>query len=605
MTVLKTAFAFLQKIGRALMLPVAVLPAAGILLGVGSATFSFLPEAVSTLMAQAGGAVFTCLPLLFALAVAIALADNDGVACLAALVGFAVMLATMGVVAPTLGVETKPILGFPSVETGVFGGILIGGVAAALFKRFYRIQLPPYLGFFAGKRFVPIVTAFAAIATGLLLALVWPPIGAGIERLSHWAAYSQPALSALLYGVIERLLLPFGLHHIWNVPFFFEMGAFTKPGGEVVHGDITRFFAGDKTAGILGGAYLFKMWGLPAAAVAIWHCARPENRKKVGGIMVSAALTSFLTGITEPVEFSFLFVAPLLYGLHALLVGLAQVTFSLLGARLGFTFSHGVIDFVLYYGMDTKPWLVLVLGPVWALAYYGLFRWTILRFDLRTPGREVEEAAATAAAAGGGKASFSRELALAFGGRSNVTSLDACITRLRVTVRDVGRTRPERLKDLGAAGVVVVGESVQAVFGPRSENLKTDLEEYLQTAGAEAEAGAAVSAAPAAPPPAAPVAPVPVADAALLRERAADLVAALGGAPNVRGVEAVALTRVRVAVADDGPVDAEALRRAGAQGAMRAEARVWHLLVGLDAPAQAEALRDLLGNSLVSRDGAR
>ncbi|MBA3296712.1 MAG: PTS transporter subunit EIIC, partial [Acidobacteria bacterium] len=361
---LKNSFAILQKMGRSLMLPVSVLPAAGILLGVGSAQFSWIPPGVSTLMAQAGGAVFASLPMLFAIAVALGLANNDGVASLAAVVGLFVMLATMGVVAPYFGVVPKNIFGINSIDTGVFGGMLIGGVAAWLFNRYYRIQLPPYLGFFAGKRFVPIATAFAAILAGLLLALVWPPVGGAIRAFSYWAAYTNPQLAVFIYGVVERLLLPFGLHHIWNVPFFFEIGSFTKATGEVVHGDITRFFAGDPQAGILGGAYLFKMWGLPAAALAIWHSARPDQRKKVGGIMVSAALTSFLTGITEPIEFSFLFVAPILYGIHALLAGTAQLLFNVLGAKLGFTFSHGFIDYVLYYTLDTKPWLVLVVGPL-------------------------------------------------------------------------------------------------------------------------------------------------------------------------------------------------------------------------------------------------
>jgi PTS system glucose-specific IIC component len=556
------AFAFLQKIGKSLMLPVSVLPAAGILLGVGSAKFTWMPEALSTLMAQAGGAVFACLPLLFALGVAMGLTENDGVACLAAVVGFAVMLATMGAVAPHLGIETRPVLGFASIDTGVFGGMLIGGLAAFLFNRYYRIQLPPYLGFFAGKRFVPIATAFAAIAAGLVLAVIWPPLGRQIQAFSHWAAYAQPTFSVFLYGVVERLLIPFGLHHIWNVPFFFEIGSYTRATGEVVHGDITRFFAGDKQAGILGGAYLFKMWGLPAAALAMWHEARPENRAKVGGIMISAALTSFLTGITEPVEFSFLFVAPVLYGLHALLAGISQALFNVLGAKLGFTFSHGAIDFVLYYTLDTKPWLVFILGPAWALLYYGTFRWAIRRFDLRTPGREVDAAPAGASAGSEGP-SLAKELVLAFGGRANIASLDACITRLRVTVHDTALADEARLKALGAAGVIRVGQGVQAVFGTRSENLKTDMEVYLAGEGADRD------------------------------RRVRAIVQALGGAANVRSLEPVALTRLRAQVADDAAVDEAALRAAGVQGVLHAEAGLWHVLVGLGAESYASAIAQL------------
>jgi glucose PTS system EIICB or EIICBA component len=601
MTGVQGAFAFLQKIGKSLMLPVSVLPAAGILLGVGSAKFAWMPEAVSTLMAQAGGAVFASLPLLFALGVAIGLTENDGVACLAALVGFAVMLATMGAVAPLLGIEAKPIMGFPSIETGVFGGILIGGIAAFLFNRYYRIQLPPYLGFFAGKRFVPIATAFAAILAGLALALVWPPIGTQIQALSHWAAYSQPTLSVFVYGVVERLLIPFGLHHIWNVPFFFEIGSFTKAPGVVVHGDITRFFAGDPDAGILGGAYLFKMWGLPAAALAMWHAARPESRAKVGGIMVSAALTSFLTGITEPIEFSFLFVAPVLYGLHALLAGAAQALFSLLGAKLGFTFSHGAIDYVLYYTLDTKPWLVLVFGPLWALFYYGTFRWAIRRFDLKTPGRELEAVAEPAAEAADAELpsqqAFARDLVRAFGGRANIESLDACITRLRVKVRDVAKADAARLKALGAAGVVVVGQGVQAVFGTRSENLKSDMAEYLSgpldAKEPDVKPGVEPSRQAAAAAPAEGESSGP--NAAELERRCRAFVEALGGAGNLRELQAVARTRLRVSVAEDGKVSEAALREAGAHGVMRADARTWHVLVGLGAERYEAVLRRVLG----------
>jgi PTS system glucose-specific IIC component len=538
-------------------------------------------------MAQAGGAVFGSLPLLFAIAVALGLANNDGVASLAAVVGFFVMLATMGVVAPFFGTELKSVFGVNSVDTGVFGGMLIGGIAAWLFNRYYRIQLPPYLGFFAGKRFVPIATAFAAILLGLALALIWPPIGRQIRAFSYWAAYTNPQVAVFVYGVVERLLIPFGLHHIWNVPFFFEIGSFTKATGEVVHGDITRFFAGDREAGILGGAYLFKMWGLPAAALAMWRCARPENRKRIAGIMLSAALTSFLTGITEPIEFSFLFLAPVLYGLHALLAGCAQLLFLTLGARLGFTFSHGFIDYALYYTMDTKPWLVLLVGPLWGLLYFGLFRWAILRFDLKTPGREPDAAAADAVAAAPAAAdSLPARLVDAFGGAGNITGLDACITRLRVTVRDRSRVDVERLKALGATGVVLVGESAQAIFGTRSENLKTDMEEYLGAGGA-----------PAVPPAAEPIPPAPPQagprrhDPQVIAARAQAFVRALGGAGNIRQVDAAARTRLRVLVVDDARVDQPALREAGAHGVLVADPGVVHVLVGLGAEEYVPALR--------------
>jgi len=299
---LQSAFSLLQKIGKCMMLPVSVLPVAGILLGVGSANFSWLPDTLSQVMSASGSAIFSNLPLLFAIGVAIGLTDNDGVAALAGAVGFVVFLAALGVFAGLLGIETKPIMGIASIETGVFGGVIVGLVAAAAFNRFYRLQLPSYLGFFAGKRSVPIVTAFAVILLGAVLSLVWPPIGGGIDRFSHWAVHGRPALAFTIYGVVERALIPFGLHHVWNVPFFFQAGTFTDPNtGAVVHGEIARFVAGDPTAGHMTGGYLFKMWGLPGAAFAMWHAARPSERKKVGGIMISAALTAFLTGITEPI----------------------------------------------------------------------------------------------------------------------------------------------------------------------------------------------------------------------------------------------------------------------------------------------------------------
>jgi PTS system glucose-specific IIC component len=482
------AFAFLQKIGKALMLPVSVLPACGILLGVGAAKFTWMPPIISSMMESAGGAVFGSLPLLFALGVTIGLTEGDGVACLAALVGFAVMLATMGVVGGANGVELSQVLGFKTVDTGVFGGILIGLVAAYLFNRFYRVQLPAYLGFFAGKRAVPILSAFAGLVVGIVLAFVWPPIGHQINDVSLWAANKQPMWAACLYGVVERLLIPFGLHHIWNFPFFFQLGAFTTASGEVVHGDITRFMAGDRTAGILAGGYLFKMWGLPAAAVAIWHTAKPENRARVSGIMISAAVTSFLTGITEPIEFSFMFVAPMLYALHAVLVGIAQIVFRLLDVHLSYSFSHSFIDYLVLNRLGVNTSWVWILGPVWAALYYVTFRWAILAFDLKTPGREVEPAgtetlAAPATAASGGMAA---SLVAAFGGQANIASLDACITRLRISVSDMSKVDVPRLKALGATGVVVVGQSAQAIFGTRSENLKTDMEAYLKQKGSAA-----------------------------------------------------------------------------------------------------------------------
>ena len=586
MTRQNAAFALLQKTGKSLMLPVSVLPVAGLLLGIGSAHFTWLPPALSNVMAESGGAIFGNLPLIFAIGVALGVTQNDGVAALAAVVGYAVLLATMGVMAALLGYEAKAIMGIQSIETGVFGGIVIGGIAGWLFNKYYRIQLPPYLGFFAGKRFVPIVTALAAIATGIILSIVWPPIGTAIDAFSRWASSGNPRAAFALYGVVERSLIPFGLHHIWNVPFFFEVGQYIDPStGATIRGEVHRYTAGDPTAGNMAGGYLFKMWGLPAAALAIWRCARPENRAKVGGIMISAALTSFLTGITEPIEFSFLFVAPVLYVFHAILAGVAYFTCIELGIRHGMTFSHGLIDFIVLFNRSSNAWWLLVIGPAWALAYYALFRGVIQRFDLKTPGRElerdVEAATATPAAAAGGMAG---ELVAAFGGRANIRSLDACITRLRVELVDPGRANADRLKALGATGVVQVADNLQAIFGTRSENLKSDMEEYLRAGGGE----------PARPGPAAVAAETPVRASAphpdALRA-AASIATALGGARNIASAEACALTRVRVKVVDQALVNEPALRRTAAGGVMRFDGNLLHLIVGLEADAIATALR--------------
>ena len=474
----KNAFANLQKVGKSLMLPVSVLPIAGILLGVGSANFSWLPVVVSHVMAEAGGSVFANMPLIFAIGVALGFTNNDGVSALAAVVAYGIMVKTMAVVAPlVLHLPAAQIEASHLADTGVLGGIIAGSIAAWMFNRFYRIKLPEYLGFFAGKRFVPIISGFTAIFLGVVLSFIWPPIGSAIQDFSQWAAYQNPVVAFGLYGLIERTLVPFGLHHIWNVPFQMQIGEFTNAAGQVFHGDIPRYMAGDPTAGMLSGGFLFKMYGLPAAAIAIWHSAKPENRAKVGGIMISAALTSFLTGITEPIEFSFMFVAPVLYGIHILLAGLAFPICILLGMRDGTSFSHGLIDFVVLSGNSSKIWLFPLVGIIYGLVYYTLFRLVITRFNLKTPGREET----TTEQSTGSANEMAGDLVAAFGGKENITNLDACITRLRVSVADVTKVDQPGLKKLGAAGVVIAGSGVQAIFGTKSDNLKTDMDDYIRS----------------------------------------------------------------------------------------------------------------------------
>ncbi|MDE1346781.1 PTS glucose transporter subunit IIBC [Vibrio aestuarianus] len=474
----KNLFANLQKVGKALMLPVSVLPVAGILLGVGAANFSWLPEVVSHLMEQAGGSVFGQMALLFAVGVALGFTNNDGVSGLSAIVGYGIMVATLKVMASVMGVD--------GIETGVLGGILAGGVAAWSFNRFYKIQLPEYLGFFAGKRAVPIITGFLAIGLGVILSVIWPPVGSAIAAFSDWAANQNPVTAFGIYGIVERSLIPFGLHHIWNVPFFYEAGSCVNNAGEQVNGIMTCFLTADDASraagngfGQLAGGYLFKMFGLPAAAIAIAHSAKPENRAKVMGIMASAALTSFLTGITEPIEFSFLFIAPVLYGIHAVLSGLAYVLTNSLGVVHGHTFSNGFIDFVVQSPRAENMLLLVGLGIAYAVLYYVVFTFVIRTMDLKTPGREDEtEASSTATGT-----ELAGELVAAFGGKENITNLDACITRLRVSVAKTEAVNQEKLKQLGAAGVVVVSGGVQAIFGTKSDNLKTEMDEWIRNHG--------------------------------------------------------------------------------------------------------------------------
>jgi PTS system glucose-specific IIC component len=561
---MKSQFAFLQNIGKSLMLPVATLPVAGLLLGIGKAHFTIIPTLVSDVMARSGGAIFSTLPLIFAIGTALGLAANDGVSALSAVVGYMVMLATTGAIANVSGHEVKLVMGIESLDTGIFGGIGIGLIAAYMFNRFYRLQLPAYLGFFSGKRSVPILTAGGAIVFGAILSLIWPPVGGAIKSFSVWAASENPAAAFSLYGFVERLLIPFGLHHIWNVPFFFETGSYVDPAtGKTLTGEIARYIGGDPTAGNLAGGYLFKMWGLPSAAIAMWQCARPENRKLVGGIMISAALTSFVTGITEPIEFSFMFVAPLLYAVHALICAFSFFVCIALGIKHSMTFSHGLIDFILFYPQSSHALWFFVLGPVWAGLYYGLFNFAIRHFHLRTPGREADaENTGTLVTPPPSKAA---EVLAAFGGFGNIQNLDACITRLRVNVKDPAQVNSERLKQLGATAVMQVGGGVQAIFGTASENLKTDMEKILRSGADSVITGA---------------------DTSQIR----NLLTALGGKTNITSVKPVAVTRLRVEIKNENLMNSEKLHQAGVQALQRLKPGLFHLVIGEQAPAIAEKL---------------
>ncbi|WP_020121176.1 PTS transporter subunit EIIC [Streptomyces canus] len=387
----------LQKVGRSLQLPIAVLPAAGILLRFGQPDVfgkdGFGWDKVASVFATAGGAIFDNLPLLFCIGVAIGFAKkSDGSTALAAVVGFLVYSNVLKAFPVT---EAKVQAGADIAATynnpGVLGGIIMGLLSAVLWQRFHRTKLVDWLGFFNGRRLVPIIMAFVGTLMGVFFGLVWEPIGEVISNFGEWMT-GLGAFGAGLFGLINRALIPIGMHQFVNSVAWFQIGDFKDATGAVVHGDLTRFFAGDPTAGqFMAGFFPIMMFGLPAAAIAIAHSARPERRKAVMGMMISLALTSFVTGVTEPIEFSFMFIAPVLYAIHAVLTAVSMAVTWALGVHAGFTFSAGVIDYGLNWNLATKPWLIIPIGLVFGAIYYAVFRFAIVKFNLPTPGREPEE----------------------------------------------------------------------------------------------------------------------------------------------------------------------------------------------------------------------
>jgi PTS system N-acetylglucosamine-specific IIC component len=406
-------FQGLQKMGRSLQLPIAVLPAAGILNRLGQPDVFGADGLgwtnVSKVMSGAGGALLDGslgLPLLFCVGVAIGMAKKaDGSTALAAVAGFLVYYNVLrqfpedcpegSKAVPQIGCEltdgSGTVTSFTYQNPGVFGGIVVGLAAAYFWQRFHRTRLVDWLGFFNGRRLVPIIMAFAAIVFAALCLWVWPPIGDALESFSDWLT-GIGAWGAGVFGLANRALLVIGLHQFLNVPMWFQFGSYTKPDGTVVHGDINMFLAGDPDAGqFTTGFFPIMMFALPAAALAITHCAKPHRRKEVGGLMLSVALTSFVTGITEPLEYSFLFIAPLLYAAHAVLTGVSMAVTWALGVKDGFSFSAGLIDYVINWNLATRPWLIIPIGLAFAVVYYVLFRFAITKFDLKTPGREPED----------------------------------------------------------------------------------------------------------------------------------------------------------------------------------------------------------------------
>ncbi len=504
-------FAQLQRLGKSLMLPIAVLPAAGILLRLGQ------PDLLGRIkapvigpffeaMSAAGGALFDNLALLFAVGVAIGFARKaDGSTALAAVVGYLVMRAVFTTMSPVVldGVLDKAG-NQAQINYSVLGGIVVGLITAWLFDRYHTIALPSYLGFFGGRRFVPIVVSLAVLVVAFAMSYLYPLFNAGLTGLGKFIG-GAGALGAFTYGFANRMLIPVGLHHILNSYVWFIYGDYAKPDGTVVTGELSRFAAGDPTGGHLtAGFYPILMFGLPAAALAMIQVANARQKKVAFGILSAAALTAFLTGVTEPLEFAFMFVAFPLYVIHAILTGLSLAIAYTLDIHLGFSFSAGLMDLLLY---GTAPAarnipLLIAMGLVFFAVYYLLFRFAIVKWNMRTPGREPEgefeaeeranlseggdaptavvaPASAVSAAAAGAADSRAEQLIAAFGGRENLVNVDACITRLRMEVADTAKVDQARLKALGAAGVIEVGSSVQAVFGTQAEALKNDILDVL------------------------------------------------------------------------------------------------------------------------------
>lgn len=485
-------FAQVQKIGKALMTPIAILPAAGLLLAFGN-------KLGIPMMENAGGIIFANLPLLFAVGAAIGLVGGDGVAALAAVVAILVMNVTVGMMAgvtpemANAGGRYAMVLGIPTLQTGVFGGLIAGIIAAICYNRFYKTELPAFLGFFAGKRLVPIMTAILAFLVGLALPTIWTPVQNGLAALSSLANEGNTNISTFIFGVIERALIPFGLHHIFYAPFWYQFGEYTDKAGQVVNGDQAIWFAMlkdgvksfssatyDGAGKFMTGKFPFMMFGLPAAALAMYHEAKDSKKKIAGGILFSAALTAFLTGITEPIEFSFLFVAPALYAVHCLFAGLSFMLMNMFKVRIGMTFSGGVIDYTVFgvlpgtEGFQTNYLMVIVVGLGLAVIYYFGFRFAIRKFNLMTPGRE--EDTDTEETLTLGNEELATLVMAAMGGKDNLVSIDACITRLRCEVKDTAKVNDAELKRLGASGVLKVGQSgVQAIFGAKAQFIANDL----------------------------------------------------------------------------------------------------------------------------------
>ena len=458
---MRKLFPAIQKLGRSLMLPIAVLPVAGLLLRLGQPDLLDLP-----FVAAAGNAVFANLGLLFAMGVAVGLArGNNGAAGLAAVVAYLVTAEGAQVL---VGLDDPGAAEAAVTKLSVPIGLICGIIAGNFYNRFSEIRLPDYLAFFAGKRFVPIISGFAALFLAVVFGYGWPFLEQGMNALSDGVVTSG-SFGLFLYGLLNRLLIITGLHHILNNIAWFIVGDF-----EGATGDLRRFFAGDPSAGaFMAGFFPVMMFGLPAACLAMYHAARKEQKKAVGGLLLSMGLTSFLTGITEPIEFTFMFLAPALYALHAVLTGLSMAVMDFLDVRHGFGFSAGLFDYVLNYGLSTRGWVILPFGAVYFVSYYLVFRWFIARFNVPTPGRaDAEEQKSAVATAHAGPDGEAAALIAALGGRNNLLDIDACTTRLRLRVSSQDKVDEAALRSLGASGVLrPTRDTVQVIIGLRADEI--------------------------------------------------------------------------------------------------------------------------------------
>jgi len=560
----------LQRLGRALMLPIAILPIAGLLLRLGDTDLLNI-----AIIHDAGQVIFANLAMIFAIGIAVGFAkDNNGTAGLAGVIGYLVMISTLKVLDP-------------SINMGMLAGIVSGLMAGALYNRFKDIKLPEYLAFFGGRRFVPIVTGFAAVALGVVFGYIWPPIQHGINSFGALMMESG-SIGAFVFGVFNRLLIVTGLHHILNNMAWFVFGNFTDPTtGALVTGDLSRYFAGDPKGGqFMTGMFPMMIFGLPAACLAMYRNALPERRKVMGGIFLSMALTSFLTGVTEPIEFAFMFLAPLLYLLHALLTGLSMAITNALNIHLGFTFSGGFIDMVLGWGRSTNGWLVIPVGLAYAVVYYAVFDFCIRRFNLKTPGREDVAATEKSVLTENERAAAYIK---ALGGAENLLTVGACTTRLRLEMVDRNKASDADLKALGAMAVVRPGKggSLQVVVGPLADSIADEIRLAMPALGRALVAAPAVV--------------VEESKAALVTApEAQQWLTALGGSENVLQLDCIALTRIRLQLVDGKALSEAQLKELGCQGVSPLEGGVWHLLIGEKAASLSGAIEALVKRSEVS-----